>query len=143
MKRNPRTLLPCLAFPHHSKSEQKLFPSRKLLYTKQYYNEQSKDLPPLSLNDTVGIRHKDNWISKGTVTKKCVQPRLYEVQIQKGTILRPNQPHLLKTNEPFEKNCAIDYDDITVNDNSQPQTNIVSASENIQSSKSPEKQMSS
>ena len=60
MKRNPRTLLPCLAYPHHSKSKQRLCPRRKLSYTKQYYNEQSKDLPPLSLNDTVRIRHKDN-----------------------------------------------------------------------------------
>ena len=143
MKRNQRTLLPCLAYTHHSKSEQRLCLSRKLSYTKQYYNEHSKDLPPLSLNDTVRIRNKDDWISKGTVIKKCAQPRSYEVLPQKGTILRRNRRHPLKTNEPFEKNCAIDYDDIIVNDHSQPKTNVIPASENIQPSKVPGEQMSS
>ena len=89
---------------------------QKISYTKQYYNEHYKNFPPLSLNDTVRIRHKNDWISKGTVIKKCAQPRSYEVLTQKGTILRRNRRHLLKTNEPFEKNCAIDYDDIIVND---------------------------
>ena len=30
--------------------------------------------------------------------------------------------HLLKANEPFEKDCAADYDDIVVNDFNQTQT---------------------
>ena len=41
---------------------------------------------------------------------------------QKGTILRCNQRNLLKRNEPFEKDCAIDYDDIVIKDSNKTQT---------------------
>ena len=68
-----------------------------------YYNEYSEDLPPLSLDDTVRIRHNASWSLKGTVIRKCEEPRSYEVLTEKGTVLRRNRRHLLKTKEPFKR----------------------------------------
>ena len=39
-----------------------------------------------------------------------------EVLTQNGTTLRRNRRHLLKTNEPFQKELPIDYDDIIIDD---------------------------
>ena len=99
-------------------------------------------MPPLSLNHIVRIHEKNNWISKGKVIRKCDQPRSYEVPTQKGSVLRCNRRHLLKTIEPFEKDCAIDYDDIVINDHTQPQTTVLPTSKIIQPSKIPQEQTS-
>ena len=120
MKRNPRTLLPCIALLNNSKVEEAT--CRKLSYTKQYYNEHSKDLPSLSLNGTVRIRHNNNWSLKGAIIRKCEEPRSDKVLTEKGTVLRCNHCQLLKTKEPFEKHYEIDYASIVINDANQSQT---------------------
>ena len=89
---------------------------RKLSYTKQHFNEHSKALPSLSLDETVRIRHNDSWSLKGTVIRQCEEPRSYEVLTEKCTELSRNFRHLLKTKEPFEKKCEVGYDDIVIND---------------------------
>ena len=138
MNRNPRTLLPCLNFASVSKSQQLISPRKQSSYATRHYNEHSKDLAPLSLNDTIRIRQKGNWCLKGTVIDKCDQPRSYKVLTQNGTILRRNRRHLLKTNKPFQQELPIDYDDIIIDhdyDDQEQTTELVKSKEKPSSRK--------
>ena len=65
-------------------------------------------------NVTVRVRHNNNWSRKGKIISKCEQPRHYNVLTEKGTTLRRNRRHLLKTDEQFKVKPEIDHDDIDV-----------------------------
>ena len=82
--------------------------------TKKYYNQHSKDLPSLSPNMTVRVRHNNNWSRKGKIISKCEQPRSYNMLTEKGTTLSRNRRRLLKTDEQFKVEPEIDYDNIDV-----------------------------
>ena len=77
-------------------------------------------MPSLSPIVTVRVRHNNNWSQKGKIIlSKCEQPRSHNVLTEKGTTLRRNRRHLLKTDEQFEVEPEIDYDDIAVSSTQQ------------------------
>ena len=68
----------------------------------------------LSPNVTVRVRPNNNWSRKVKIISKCEQPRSYNVLTEKGTTLRRNRRHPLKTDEQFEVQPEIEYDEIDV-----------------------------
>ena len=77
------------------------------------------NMPSLSPNVTVITRHNNNSSQKLKIISKCEQPRSYNVLTEKGTTLRRNRPHLLKTDEQVEVEPKIDYDDTDVSSTQQ------------------------
>ena len=97
LKRNPRSLLPSIVL-----QDKETKCSYETLCDKaKTYNLNSKDLMPLLPEETVRIRQNNNWSQKGKVIQKSTQPRSYDVITDKGTVLRRNRRHLLKTRESF------------------------------------------
>ena len=72
------------------------------------------NMSSLSPDVTVRVRPNNNWSRKGKIISKCEYPRSYNVLTEKGTTLRRNRHHLLKTDEQFEVQPEIEYDEIDV-----------------------------
>jgi hypothetical protein len=83
----------------------------------KYYNRVAKDLPPLSIGDTVRIQpsrsHDHEW-TKGTVTSTNAGIRSYDVITDNNTVLRRNRKHLRKSNETECAHGSNDPDDNSV-----------------------------
>ncbi|ELU12742.1 hypothetical protein CAPTEDRAFT_205639 [Capitella teleta] len=53
----------------------------------RYFNRTTRDLPPLSIGQTVRVRNEKNWSGRMTVTER-VEPRSYIVQSNTGALYR-------------------------------------------------------
>ena len=66
-----------------------------------YYDKRrgAKPMPDLMPGDSVKIKTEDQkkWSDSGKVIRKAQAPRSYHVQTQKGSIIRRNRRHLMKT----------------------------------------------
>ena len=138
MKRNPRSLLPSIVF--QDKETQCSYETS--CDKAKNYNLNSKDLMPLLPEETVRIRQNSNWSQKGKVIQKSTQPRSYDVITDKGTVLRRNRHHLLKTRESSTTQPEMDYENISVpsRDVVQPLSNASSQSMSQLPSLSPPKE---
>ncbi len=68
----------------------------------KYYNKQAKDLPDLSVGDTVRVKPVklgDKVWKKGVITKN-LGDRSYQVSTTDGATYRRNRVHLKRTEEP-------------------------------------------
>ena len=66
---------------------------------KRYFDRDAKDLPPLPCGNKVKIQpFKVNWWGKGTVMKQ-IDPRLYLVRQENGSVVRCNRKYLRHTKE--------------------------------------------
>ena len=66
--------------------------------SKTYYDQHSKPLPELKMNDTVRVRKDKEWIP-GKLVSKADRPRSYNVLTPAGQMITRNRRHLLRTNE--------------------------------------------
>ncbi|ELT94346.1 hypothetical protein CAPTEDRAFT_192971 [Capitella teleta] len=65
----------------------------------RYFNRTTRDLPPLSIGQTVRVRNEKNWSGRMTVTER-VEPRSNIVQSNMGALYRCNRQHLLAVPAP-------------------------------------------
>ena len=86
--RQTRTVVPSLSILPNSKIKQKL--------KYKQLKEQRRQLPELHPGEEVRLYKDKQWKIKGTVKRKCKEPRSYLVETDSGKILRRNHRHILK-----------------------------------------------
>ena len=93
MGRNLRTRIPKAELLHAACD-----PSTR---TTSNYDKNARPLKQLNQDDTVRIRHGQQWEPIAKVVKESDAPRSYIFQTSSGKTLRRNRKHLLKTGEKF------------------------------------------
>ena len=89
------------------------------LKKKQPKSDRGRTLTDLKPGDPVRVHYKNShkWEVKGKVVEKLPQPRSYLVETERGTKVRRNRRHLLKTNENVDLVPEDDiYEDIVPSD---------------------------
>ena len=127
MGRDIRRTLPAMKATPYSADTQ------NFEYTKNYYNQQCKNLPELKVGDTVRLRQKTFprkfWDKKGTVAAKLQEPRSYKVEAETGKVYRRNRRDILKTKETFNKDSQVPESDVEISSD-----DILSVKESIETS---------
>ena len=104
--RRTRTLLPTTSYLLKPKVQEDV--KEKLLKQKskqaKYYNQNTKELPPLHTGEVVGVAPKPGdkerkWF-KARVEDQ-VDIRSYKVRTEDGRLYRRNRRHLRQSREPF------------------------------------------
>lgn len=86
----PQTIPPSVVIKKETQSKSK---------QKEFYDRNSKPLPPFKVNDSVRIQFGKVW-EPGKIVQKHDQ-RSYSVVTQDGSVYRRNRQHLMKTSENF------------------------------------------
>ena len=101
MKRNPRTLLPCIA-----KTVNKLNTDHKF--------SQPKELSPLQQNENIRVLQDNLW-KRDDVVVKALPYHSYKIRLCNGNIVRWNRRHILQTKQLQESDDEYDPLDDNVN----------------------------
>ena len=113
--RQTRTVVPSLSILPYSKIKQKL--------KYEQLKEQRRQLPELHPGEEVRLDKDKPWKIKGTVKRKCKEPRLYLVETDSGKILRRNRHHILKApqKDPSDASESESYQELeSISTQSQP-----------------------
>lgn len=103
MGRRLRTILPHIDHQYENKQKNPLTSS-------------ACELPELNPGDSVRVLSDNKWKMKGRVLEKLIYPRSYLVETEKGTKIRRNRRHLLKTKENIHIQPEYDYESILSSD---------------------------
>lgn len=112
MGRRTRTQIPVnesLLNPKYDASKVRAALKKKQQVQKQYYDQGAKPLLELNPGDQIRVRNENSW-EPGMVESKANTPRTYNIQTDKGQLLRRNRRHLMKTTENRISEPEIFYD---------------------------------
>ena len=117
MNRKLRTILPRIDKTHVTEKE-KILQEHKMKMNSQlksYYDQNSRDIPPLQQGETVRYQENGRWQRLGKVIDKHHQQRSYNIVNDNGNIIRRNRQHLIPSKERF---VIKSDDDNDISDNS-------------------------